>query len=57
MFLPNKVIAASLTPNETLPLLAGKPGNADALIYVCRDFTCQRPVSDLDEFRQLVQPE
>lgn len=53
-FLPNKVIAASRQPDDTLPLLAGKPGAADALIYVCRDFACQRPVSTLEEFWALV---
>ncbi|MBV6439321.1 MAG: hypothetical protein EPGJADBJ_00960 [Saprospiraceae bacterium] len=57
MFLPNKVVAASRVPEESIPLLAEKSGNADALIYVCRDFACQRPVSDLSEFRQMVQPE
>lgn len=56
-FLPNKVIAASATPTDIIPLLAGKPAGKEALIYVCRDFACQRPVSDLDEFRQLVLPE
>lgn len=55
-FLPNKVIAAAAIPNEEMPLLAGKTGHPDALIYVCRDFACQRPVSDLSEFRQMVQP-
>jgi uncharacterized protein YyaL (SSP411 family) len=54
-FLPNKVVAASKTPNDTMPLLEGKPGAGEALIYVCRDFACQRPVSNLDEFRHLVQ--
>jgi len=55
-FLPNKVIAAAVIPDEEMPLLAGKTGQSDALIYVCRDFACQRPVSDLSEFRQMVQP-
>ncbi len=55
-FLPNKVIAASIEPNDTLPLLEGKPGAADALVYVCRDFACQRPVSTLEEFWELVNP-
>ncbi|GAB4490429.1 MAG: thioredoxin domain-containing protein [Saprospiraceae bacterium] len=55
-FLPNKVIAATVVPDEAMPLLAGKTGQSDALIYVCRDFACQRPVSDLSEFRQMVQP-
>jgi len=53
-FLPNKVIAASKAPDDTLPLLADKPGAADALVYVCRDFACQRPVSSLEEFWELV---
>jgi len=54
-FLPNKVIAATRAPSDEIPLLAEKPGAADAMIYVCRDFSCQRPVSDLDEFRRLVE--
>ncbi|MBC7777706.1 MAG: thioredoxin domain-containing protein [Phycisphaerae bacterium] len=53
-FLPNKVISASQQPDDTQPLLAGKPGAADALIYVCRDFACQRPVSTLKDFWALV---
>ncbi len=53
-FLPNKIIAASMQPNESQPLLAGKGGGEDALIYVCRDYACQRPVSTLDEFWDLV---
>ena len=54
-FLPNKVVAASKSPTDEMPLLAGKTGAKEAFIYVCRDFACQRPVSDLDEFRLLVQ--
>jgi uncharacterized protein YyaL (SSP411 family) len=53
-FLPNKVIAASRQPDDSQPLLAGKPGTEDALIYVCRNFACQRPVSTLEEFWALV---
>lgn len=53
-FLPNKVITASLLPDESQALLAGKAGAADALIYVCRNFACQRPVSTLDDFWELV---
>ncbi len=49
-FLPNMVIAASVLPDDTQPLLADKSGAPDALIYVCRDFACQRPVSTLEDF-------
>lgn len=55
-FLPGVVIAASAEPREDNPLLAGKPGDADALIYVCRDYACQKPVKNPDEFYQLLNP-
>ena len=54
-FLPNKVIAAIKHPDNAQALLAGKPGASEALIYVCRDFACQRPVSTLEEFWALVK--
>ena len=50
-FLPNSVMAASQQITDELPLLAEKvAGETDALIYVCRDFSCQRPVTSLDDF-------
>jgi uncharacterized protein len=54
-FLPNRVVAASTRVTDELPLLAGKTEAPDALIYVCRDFACQRPVSDLSEFQQMLR--
>ncbi|MCC6461494.1 MAG: thioredoxin domain-containing protein [Saprospiraceae bacterium] len=53
--IPHKVIAAGSGLGETLPLLAGKPGDEEALIYVCRDYTCQKPVQTLAEFKDLIQ--
>ncbi|MEO6759494.1 MAG: thioredoxin domain-containing protein, partial [Saprospiraceae bacterium] len=47
-FLPNRVVAATVDATAELPLLAQKTGAADALIYVCRDFACQRPVVSLE---------
>lgn len=54
VFLPNKVVAASREANDDLPLLNGKTGGDDALIYVCQNFACQRPISTIEEFRQTV---
>jgi uncharacterized protein YyaL (SSP411 family) len=47
-FWPNKVIAASPTPVAVPALLADKTGDTDALIYVCRNFACERPVHNLN---------
>jgi len=55
-FLPNKVVAATQHPSKEIPLLKDKTGGSDALIYVCRDFMCQRPVTNLQEFEALTQP-
>ncbi len=54
-FLPNKVIAASREKGAHIALLDGKTGGEDALIYVCRDFSCQRPVHNIDEFREVIE--
>ena len=54
-FLPNRVVAASQEPTEILPLLAQKTGAPDALIYVCRDFACQRPVVSVSEFQTMIE--
>ncbi|MBW3468447.1 thioredoxin domain-containing protein [Arthrospiribacter ruber] len=49
--LANCVIAASEEMNDQLPLLVGKKAdaNGNALIYVCYNKACQKPVSDISE--------
>jgi uncharacterized protein YyaL (SSP411 family) len=54
-FLPNKVLAASRQNENGNPLLAGKLGAEDALIYVCRNYACQKPVQTLEDFDQVNQ--
>ncbi|HLU89679.1 MAG TPA: hypothetical protein VKZ51_07565, partial [Cyclobacteriaceae bacterium] len=48
---PNTILAASGVPDENIPLLQGKASGNDgkALIYVCFNKSCQRPVSTIDE--------
>ncbi|TNE49793.1 MAG: thioredoxin domain-containing protein [Bacteroidetes bacterium] len=54
-FLPNKVVAAGTEPSADNPLLAHKPASADALIYLCREYACQKPVQSLADFDQLIR--
>jgi uncharacterized protein YyaL (SSP411 family) len=44
---PNMVLACSNSPTKTVPLLEGKTAdsNGNALIYVCFNRACQRPVA------------
>ena len=47
----NGATAASVT--RLLPFVAGMPPG-EAAVYVCRDFTCLRPVSDVDGLREVL---
>ncbi|WP_194777799.1 thioredoxin domain-containing protein [Pararhodonellum marinum] len=49
-YTPNSLVAASESSDSQLPLLQGKTADSDgnALIYVCFNRTCMRPVSEVD---------
>jgi uncharacterized protein YyaL (SSP411 family) len=55
-YLPNAVVAWSESPTASVPLLEGKLGDAEgnALIYVCVNRSCRRPVATVEEARALV---
>ncbi|MBK9338930.1 MAG: thioredoxin domain-containing protein [Lewinellaceae bacterium] len=54
-FLPNMALTANREGENTLPLLAGKSGAEDALIYVCQDYACQAPMQTLEDFDQFIR--
>ena len=61
-YLPDDVIAASDPGDPSslseLPLLEGKtPLDKRPAVYVCRNFTCQSPVTDPVELRKLLNRE
>jgi uncharacterized protein len=46
-YLPNKVVAAGQEGTTEPALLSGRTAQgADAAFYVCRNFACQRPITD-----------
>ncbi|WP_455378980.1 aldo/keto reductase, partial [Petrachloros mirabilis] len=58
VYLPNRIIALSSRPNGKIhhPLLAGKSEvEGKAALYICRNFTCQRPVTDPREASEALQ--
>jgi uncharacterized protein YyaL (SSP411 family) len=55
LFLPHKVFMQSRTPGERFPLLAGKPQDERTLIYFCRNYACQQPVSSLDGLLKIMK--
>lgn len=50
-YLPNSLIAFSEEATETAPILSGKTADSsgNALIYVCFDHACRRPVSTIED--------
>jgi uncharacterized protein YyaL (SSP411 family) len=56
-FVPNKVFQASETSQETYPLLKDKVITGQPVFYLCREYSCQKPVMALNDFVQLVDKE
>ncbi|GAB4244579.1 MAG: thioredoxin domain-containing protein [Saprospiraceae bacterium] len=54
-YLPHAVLIASEGENKAYPLLENRTSaDGDTLIYVCQDYTCQRPVRSIGEFDELI---
>ena len=47
VYIPGKVIMASRSGEEEYELLKGRYQEGQTLIYLCRNYTCQRPVSSI----------
>ena len=48
-YIPNKVVMATAIENEQFALLAGKLVTETTEIYVCKNFTCLKPVTSVAE--------
>jgi len=46
-YIPDRIIVASREEDDTMPSLKGKKAERDALIYVCQNYACLRPVREL----------
>jgi uncharacterized protein len=54
LFLPNKIVMASVKGDDSLPLLKDRYVAGDTYIYVCQNYACQRPVRTVNEFLKLI---
>ena len=56
-YLPNKIVALSESADgQTLPLLANKPQvDNTATAYVCENYVCQAPTTDVEAFVEMLQ--
>ena len=56
-FIPNKIVQFSFDGTSEFPLLVGKDGGENTRIFLCRGYSCKKPVDSTSEFFQLVETE
>jgi uncharacterized protein YyaL (SSP411 family) len=53
-YIPYKLMMVSTTPKEEFPLLKDKWASEETLIYLCRNYACQQPVTTVTELKNLL---
>ena len=53
-YIPHKIFLVSKTGEEQLPLLTGKTPIGKALIYLCREYSCLKPVTEVNQLLALM---
>jgi hypothetical protein len=56
-FVPYKVYQASVEANEEFPLLRGKHSGGRTSFFLCKNYSCKKPVYDSTAFLQLIEKE
>jgi uncharacterized protein YyaL (SSP411 family) len=54
-FIPNCVFQSTTEQNDQFPLLKDKPLTGSTLIFLCKDYSCQSPVTELHEIFPLLE--
>ncbi|MBL7735514.1 MAG: thioredoxin domain-containing protein [Chitinophagaceae bacterium] len=54
IFIPFRILQSSPAENSEFPLLAGKSFSLSPKIYLCKNFTCQSPVTEVDKLQQML---
>jgi uncharacterized protein YyaL (SSP411 family) len=54
-YIPHKIIMAATDGSNSFPLLSGKEKYKEASLYLCRDYTCENPVSSISALIDLIR--
>ena len=54
-FIPFKIYQSTILKNDQFPLLKDKPITREPLIFLCKGYVCQPPVTETSEFIQLLR--
>jgi uncharacterized protein YyaL (SSP411 family) len=53
--IPYRVFQSATQENTHFPLLSGKPAGDFPLIFLCKNYSCQLPVNEIDTFIRLLE--
>jgi uncharacterized protein YyaL (SSP411 family) len=56
-FTPFKVFQVSQGDDEDFPLLSGKPSQSIPYLYLCKNYACQSPVTDVNALMRQLEME
>jgi uncharacterized protein YyaL (SSP411 family) len=54
-FIPHKIVMCSTTDNMDFPLLKGRQLANELTLFLCRNYSCQRPVNTVEELMALIR--
>jgi hypothetical protein len=54
-FVPNRIFQLTSVIHPDFPLLRNKPVAGLSQFFLCRDYSCQQPVTELNEFLRLIE--
>jgi len=53
-YIPHKIIMSGADGSNSFPLLTGKEKSKETAIYLCRDYTCENPVSSISALIDII---
>ncbi|HYE54702.1 MAG TPA: thioredoxin domain-containing protein [Chitinophagaceae bacterium] len=55
IFIPHKIFQSTELPDDSFPLLRGKPVNPQQLVFLCKNYSCHNPVDNQSQFIRLLE--
>ena len=55
IFMPHRVLQVSAYSNDSFPLLTGKSFSNRPVIFLCKNYACQAPVTNVDSLVRLLE--
>jgi uncharacterized protein YyaL (SSP411 family) len=53
-YIPHRIIMASDAPSNAFPLLSGKEKKGENTLYLCRNYSCKKPVNSIEALMDLI---